>query len=254
MITAKFNTWVTCPIPQPQAKLRLFCFAYAGGGASIYRDWGKLLGPTIEVCPIQLPGRENRYAEMPHRNVQTLAPEIATHLQGFLDKPYIIYGHSMGALVGYEVMRTLQAKNQPLPLVALLAAFRAAHLPLKRAPMHQLSDEAFIEKLASLGGCSPEVLNSEELLQIILPMLRADFELCDGYTHQAGEALKCPFIMIAGLKDRQVAHEDIQAWQIHTYHPARLLTLPAGHFFLKTHQTDLMQIIRQCMPKSDSLI
>jgi medium-chain acyl-[acyl-carrier-protein] hydrolase len=245
MTTAKFNAWVTCPNPQPQAKLRLFCFAFAGSGASIYRDWGKALEPTIEVCPIQLPGRENRFGEPLYRDVETLAPAIAQQLHPLLDKPYMIFGHSMGALVGYEVLRVLQATSQPLPKLVLLAAFRAAHLPLKREPMHQLNDEMFIEKLASLGGCPQEVLESKELMQIVLPILRADFEVCDGYTHQAGEALNCPLILIAGQHDPNAGPKEMQPWQLHTQHPAHLVTLPAGHFFLKTHQTELMQIIQQ---------
>ena len=246
MTTPKFNPWVTCPHPQPLARVRLFCLPFAGGGASVYRGWGKELAPAIEVCPIQLPGRENRFSETAHRDIATLAPAIARQLQFYLDKPYLVYGHSMGALLAFEVLRILQQKGQPLPEVAVLGAHRAAHLPPKRQPMSELDDDAFIAKLTTFGGFPKEVLDSKELLQFVMPTLRADFALCDGYAHEPGEALDCPLVMVAGQHDQEVGPADMQAWQVHTVHPARLVTLDAGHFFLKTHQAELLQVIQQC--------
>ncbi len=246
MTTPRFNAWVTCPNPQPQAAVRLFCLPFAGGGASVYRGWGKELGPTIEVCPIQIPGRENRFSETAHRDINTLAPAIASQLQFYIDTPYLIYGHSMGALVTFEVLRILQQKGQPLPSIAILGAHRAAHLPPKRRPMSELDDEAFIEKLTTFGGFPKEVLESEELLKFVMPTLRADFTLCDSYAHQPDDKLDCPLVLVAGKHDQEVGPQDMQPWDEHTSHSARLVTLDAGHFFLKTHQAELMQIIRQC--------
>lgn len=246
MTTPKFNAWVTCPQPEPHALARLFCLPFAGGGASIYRSWGKELAPTIEVCPIQIPGRENRFSETAHRDIKTLAPAIASQLQFYLDKPYIIYGHSMGALISFEVLRILQDKGQPLPHIAILGAHRAAHLPPKRKPMSELDDGAFISKLTTFGGFPREVLESQELLQFVMPTLRADFTLCDGYQHEQSEPIDCPLVMIAGEHDTEVAPQDMQPWDVHSTQPARLISLDAGHFFLKTHQAELMQIIRQC--------
>jgi surfactin synthase thioesterase subunit len=246
MTTTHFNAWVTCPAPAPDARVRLFCLPFAGGGASLYRAWSKALAPHIEVCPIQLPGRENRFKETAHRDVNTLAPAIANQLQFYLDKPYLVYGHSMGALLAFEVLRLLQQKGQALPEAAILGAHRAAHLPLKRQPMIELDDAAFIGKLVTFGGFPEEVLRSKELLQFVLPTLRADFTLCDSYRHQPSEALDCPVVMVAGTRDQEVCPQDMQPWQRHSLHPARLIELDAGHFFLKTHTDEVFQIIGQC--------
>ena len=110
-MNTKFNRWVTCPFPQPEAALRLFCFPFAGGGASIYRAWGKLFGAAVEVCPIQLPGRENRFSEPAFKDAQALAQALASQLQLYSDKPFVMYGHSMGALVAFELARVLQANG-----------------------------------------------------------------------------------------------------------------------------------------------
>lgn len=245
MTTTKFNTWITCPNPQPSARVRLFCLPFAGGGASIYRGWAKDLEPSIEVCPIQLPGRENRFSETAHQSVQTLAPAIANQLQFYLDKPYLIYGHSMGALLTFEVLRILQQKGQVMPEVAILGAHRAAHLPPKRKPMSTLDDASFIAKLTTFGGFPDEVLQSKELLQFVLPTLRADFAVCDGYQFTPSSALDCSLVLIAGSHDQEVNPQDMLAWQTHTLHPARLVTLDAGHFFLKTHPQAVFDVIKQ---------
>ena len=246
MTTTTFNTWITCPKPLPEARVRLFCLPFAGGGASIYRGWAKDLEPAIEVCPIQLPGRENRFSEKAHEHVQTLAPAIANQLQFYLDKPYLIYGHSMGALLAFEVLRILQQKGQAMPETAILGAHRAAHLPPKRQPMSTLDDASFLAKLTTFGGFPDEVLQSQELLQFVLPTLRADFALCDSYPFTPGPALDCPLALIAGRHDQEVNPQDMQPWQTHTLHPARLVTLDAGHFFLKTHPEAVFDLIKQC--------
>ena len=139
-MSTKFNQWVTCPFPQPDATLRLFCLPFAGGGASIYRGWGKLLGPTIEVCPIQLPGRENRFSEPAFKNAQALAQALANQLQLYSNKPFVIYGHSMGALLAFELTRALQSNGMEMPEVLLLGPHRAAHLPRTHETLYTLDD------------------------------------------------------------------------------------------------------------------
>lgn len=241
----KFNAWVTCPMPNPAARLRLFCLPFAGGGASAFRTWGRALSPAIEVCPIQLPGRENRCSEPLHTEAIALAELLASQIQLYADKPFALFGHSMGALLAFELTRVLQRQNAPLPLSLFLAAHRAAHLPSRREPMHALPDVEFIEKLRRFGGFPNEILEHQELLDFLLPTLRADLTLCDLYSYTAGDTLNCPLHLYAGQQDTEVAPEEIEAWSEHTTQTASLRVFPSGHFFLREDGDALLQAIAE---------
>ncbi|MFK7829716.1 MAG: thioesterase II family protein [Congregibacter sp.] len=241
----KFNAWVSCPRPEPDATFRMFCLPFAGGGASLYRSWGEELGADIEVCPIQLPGRESRVGEPAHHDFSVLASALANQLSLYLDRPYFIYGHSMGALLAFEAIRALQESGQALPQIAFLGAHRAAHLKPRRQSMLELDDAEFIARISAFGGFQKEVLESEELLNFILPTLRADFSICDGYEYAGGDPIDCPIVAISGAHDPEVPPEDMGAWQEHTRHPVQHITLDAGHFFIKTHSESLISVIRR---------
>lgn len=241
----KFNAWVTCPQPQPGAGCRLFCLPFAGGGSSLYRGWSAQLSPGIEVCPIQLPGRESRISEPALDNHRTLATALANQLSLYVDRPYYVYGHSMGALLAFEVLRLLQESGQPLPELVFLAAHRAAHLPPRRRSLLDLDDAEFISRISAFGGFQREVLESAELLELVMPTLRADFSVCDGYQYAPGAPLDCPIVAISGADDPEVPPPDMSPWQEHTRHPLQHVTLDAGHFFLKTHSDELMAVIRR---------
>jgi len=233
-MSTKFNQWVTCPFPQPEAELRLFCLPFAGGGASIYRGWGKLLGSTVEVCPIQLPGRENRFSEPAFKNVQALAQALANQLQLYSNKPFAIYGHSMGALIAFELTRVLQSNGMEMPEVLMLGAHRAAHLPRTRETLYTLDDKTFIERLQRFGGFPEEVLASEELLQFLLPTLKADFTLCDTYTYTDDLPLNCPIHVFAGVSDPEAPPAVMDSWRKHSSVDTHMHTFQAGHFFIRT--------------------
>ncbi len=241
--TIKFNDWITCPNPKPAARLRLFCLPFAGGGASIYRSWGKALSPAIEVCPIQLPGRENRFREPAHTAALPLAELLAAQIQRYAEKPFMLFGHSMGALLAFELTKILQRQNAPLPLTLFLSAHRAAHLPARRAPMHALPDQEFIEKLRRFGGFPDEVLQHQDLLDFLLPTLRADLTLCDSYDYVPDTPLNCPLQLYAGRQDTEVSPADLEAWSEHTTQSAKLHVFPGGHFFLRSDAEALMQAI-----------
>ncbi|MCF8170954.1 MAG: alpha/beta fold hydrolase [Candidatus Methylopumilus sp.] len=243
-MSTKFNQWVTCPYPQPDATLRLFCLPFAGGGASIYRSWGKLLGPSIEVCPIQLPGRENRFSEPAFKNAQALAQALANQLQLYSNKPFAIYGHSMGALLAFELTRALQANGLEMPEVLMLGAHRAAHLPRTRETLYTLDDKTFIERLQRFGGFPEEVLASEELLQFLLPTLKADFTLCDTYTHTDDLALNCPIHVFAGDSDPEAPPAVMDSWRQHSSVETQMHVFQAGHFFIRTDLEKVIQTLK----------
>jgi len=247
-MSTKFNSWITCPAPNPGAKIRLFCLPFAGGGASAYRQWSKHFGSEIEVCPIQLPGRENRFSEPAITNAQQLAQQLANQLQMYANKPFAIYGHSMGALLTFELTRVLQRQGLPMPEALFLGAHRAPHRPPKRQPMHTLSDDAFIQKLQTFGGFPDEVLASKELVEFLLPTLRADFTLCDRYAFEVDDApLECPLYLFAGEFDDEVQPEDMTDWQIHSAQQSQLHILPGGHFFLRSHLDQLVERMRHSL-------
>ena len=242
------SSWVIRPTPRPQATKRLFCLPFAGGGASAYRQWASQLGPTIEVCPIQLPGRENRLLETAHDNYKSLIEALLPAMDPLLDKPYALYGHSMGALLAFELARSLEASaSHTGPQRIFLGAHRAAHLPLQRLPMADLSQEDLLKKLNEYGGFTEEILSSPELLELILPAVRADIKLCDTYQFEQGRLLTCPIDALAGAMDKQTPPITMRPWELHTKGGTDFHTFDGGHFFLNTHTTQVLEIIRTKM-------
>lgn len=243
---AGFNRWITCPAPNPSARLRLFCLPFAGGGASVYRGWAQSL-PTVELCPIQLPGRENRLGDTPFTVMGDLAERLADEILPFTDRPFALFGHSMGALISFELTRILRRRGAPVPRMLFLSAHRAAHLPLRRKPLIGLDDAEFLEAVRLFGGTPREVFEHKELVDIILPALRADLALCDGYRHEPGEPLGCPLVLYAGRQDAEVSPTEVEAWGEHTTEGARLRIFPGDHFFLRSNRDLLLRAMASAL-------
>lgn len=239
-----FNSWITCPRPQVEAKMRLFCLPFAGGGASLYRPWTTQLGPNIEVCPIQLPSRENRYSEKPITDAYQMAQMIATQILPFLNRPYAIFGHSMGALLAYELVRELGRLKANLPEKLFVSAHRAPHLPRKRALLHALPNNEFIESLKQYGGFPEEILNNQEFIDFVLPTMRADMTLCDLYAFKDADLrLSTPLEIFAGVDDLEAGPDQMRAWSEHTTGGSNIQIFEGGHFFLRSHSKQLLDHI-----------
>jgi medium-chain acyl-[acyl-carrier-protein] hydrolase len=245
MATPSLDAWVTCPRPNPQARLRLFCFPYAGGGASLFRTWADDLPPAVEVCPIQLPGRENRFIEPRYTHVAPLIAALGEALHPYLDKPCALFGHSMGALIAFELARYLRQRDGFIPERLFVAAHRAPQLPYRRPPLHPLPDPAFTAALRRLNGTPPGVLEHVELWELMLPLLRADFTLAETYTYTPDEPLTCPISAFGGMGDHEVDWEDIAAWSEQTRGSFTLRMLTGDHFFLHSARTLLLPAISQ---------
>ncbi|GCE28517.1 hypothetical protein KDA_40010 [Dictyobacter alpinus] len=241
------NPWFPFTVNQTQGRLRLFCFPYAGGGASIFRTWSNQLSPEIEVWPVQLPGRETRLLEPGIAQIEDLVPLIAEALLPHLDKPYAFFGHSMGALVCFELLRQLRrSRGVALPLRLIVSGRRAPHRPDTGPQTYNLSDDEFIAELRRLKGTPEEVLQNTDLLQIVLPTLRADFTLCETYTYRPKEPLTCPITAIGGLEDSEVSRADLAAWnELTTAKDYKMRLLPGDHFFLHQQQAMLLRVIMQ---------
>jgi surfactin synthase thioesterase subunit len=229
----KANPWLLCFTPRPAARLRLFCFSYAGAGGAMYRTWLDSLPPSIELCAVQLPGRENRFREPACTSMQRLIDAVVPALAPALDRPYALFGHSMGALVAYEVARALQSlPHLAQPAHLLVSGRRAPHLPELETPMHGLADDQFVDEIGRrYGGIPAEVLRERDLLDLLLPGLRADMTAIETHVHVAGPPLACPISAFGGDADPRATASQLAAWQGHTLAGHRVQTFPGGHFY-----------------------
>lgn len=247
------NLWVTRPKPNPQARFRLFCLPYAGAGASIFRSWSEELPPEIEVCPIQLPGREDRLGETPFTRLSPLIQTLAPLLRPYLDIPFAIFGHSMGALISFELTRELRRQNWPCPVHLFVSGIRAPQIPDLALPIHRLLEPEFIESVRRLNGTPQEVLQNPELMKLFLPALRSDFAILETYFYATEEQLKCPISAFGGLQDTIVSREDLAVWRAQTHGAFTLQMFPGDHFFLHSDPQPLLQAIAAEIQKPVSL-
>lgn len=216
----------------PEIHLRLFCFPYAGSGASVFRGWSAEIAAGIEVCPIQFPGRENRWGEPPFTRMSSLVEALAEALWPLLDTPFAFFGHSMGALIGFELARHLRRKGGKEAAHLIASGARAPQLPDPDEPIHHLPDAALIERLLKLRGIPGEVLGNDDLMKLLLPALRADLELCEMYRYTDEEPLNCRVSAYAGRHDQKAPSEDVAAWGAQTANEFSLRVFPGDHFFL----------------------
>ncbi|RMH19354.1 MAG: thioesterase [Acidobacteria bacterium] len=227
------DPWLPYRKALPAPALRLFCFPNAGGGASIFRHFAAgPLPPEVEVCAVQLPGRENRLGEPPFKRAVPLADALAGALAPYLDRPFAFFGHSMGTVIGFELAHRLRAAGLPEPSLLVMAGRQAPHLPPKREPVHALPDADLIARLREYDGTPQAVLEHEELMTLMLPLLRADFELVETYEVPERPPLSCPIAVYGGLEDRDAPRPDLEAWGELTAGACRVRMFPGGHFFL----------------------
>ena len=246
MIRTTPTSWLRYWHRKPQARVRLFCFPYAGGGASIFRAWSEYLPQDIEVYPVQLPGREDRLLEKPFASLPMLLDALAPALLPFLDMPYAFFGHSMGSLISFELARYLQQmKFDRMPVYLFMSGHSAPQIPDPDPPICHLPDSQFIEELRRLGGTPEVLLHNMEFLELLMPLLRADFALCDTYEYLHGEALSCPLSAFGGLQDSKVPREGVSAWHVQTSGSFRLHFFEGGHFFLHMDQAALLQALSE---------
>jgi medium-chain acyl-[acyl-carrier-protein] hydrolase len=236
---------VIYPKPNPQSRLRLFCFPYAGGTAAVFRNWPRYLPSEIEVCAIQYAGRGGRIAEPLSDDVVDVMNGVYSDVQRFLNKPFAFFGHSMGALVSYEFARRLQREGQPGPFELFVSGSIAPHESSNYEPTHNLPDAEFIAELRRLQGTPAEVLENAELMQLMLPIIRADFKASQTYEYIPGPPLECSLRAFGGLSDEMVPREQVETWREHTRGSFRAQMLPGDHFFLNTSQSSLTRIIAQ---------
>jgi surfactin synthase thioesterase subunit len=225
-----------------QPQVRLFCFPYAGAGASVFRDWSSALPATIEVVPVQYPGRENRVRETLINRIERLVTTLRGEL-GDLNIPFAFFGHSMGALVSYELARKLHEEGKPGPVHLFVSGRRAPDRIDEDPLLHQSDNHTLIEKLREFEGTPEAIFQYPELLAFWVQIFRADLEACETYEYGNGTPLSCPITAFGGLEDTHVSQADIVAWQRHTRGEFASHMLPGNHFFLKQSREKLLNTI-----------
>ena len=237
---------------QEDMKARLFCLPFAGGGASVFREWPRKLSRDVQVIALQLPGRESRWNEPPCEAISEIVDWLVASLGPILDQPFAIFGHSMGAMLGFEVARALQL-NGNCPAHLFVSGFRAPQDPDPDPPMHRLPNEELISHLGSLNGIPKPILDHPELIALLLPVLRADLKICETYNYRAGEPLHCPISAYGGANDLKAPPASLDGWRIQTSKEFTMRVFPGDHFFLESARdallgqifTDLMRSLRR---------
>lgn len=238
------SPWFVCAKPDPHARLRLFCFPYAGGGASIYRGWQNYVPPGVELYAVQPPGRDSRFREPALDRMDLLVAAIANAMEPFLDLPIVLFGHSVGGYASFEMTHRLRMQFGVNVEHLFVSAARGPHLPRNRHNIHDLPEDEFFIELKTLNGTPPEVLENAELMRMFSKTLRADFAIAETYKASLERPpLDCPISVFGGLDDTLAAREDLEAWKLHTTGSFDLWQLPGDHFFIHTCDSLILRIL-----------
>lgn len=237
--------WFMIPERKSDAKFRLFCFPFAGSGPSVFFKWVNDIDSNIELVAVQLPGREKRLSEPVLYKMDSILEELVPAIIPLLGKPFFFFGHSMGAILAYELVRWLHKNNQKLPLKIYLSGRRAPHLSEKDHPIHNLPDKQFIAKIREYGGLPGEILDNKAFLDFYLPILKADFSVVETYQYKNLPRVNVPFCAMGGDKDLLADVDEIKAWQELTAGDFNYYIIPGNHFFLIDAQKDLINILNK---------
>lgn len=245
IITPAINNpsdWFLREVRPQSTQCRVFCFPYAGGGSAIYRGWHAALPASAEVLALQLPGRGGRYNVAPIASLAQLSTLLADLVAPLMDRPCLFFGHSNGALIGYALAVELAKRGMPLPRHLVLSAKRPPHIPRSEI-LHDLPTPQLIEKLRNLNGTPPEILADPELLEIVLPTLRADLSLSDTYRHEPVPPLPCRATLLGGTRDADVPLDALRQWDRYFRDTPALHVFEDGHFFIHSARDDVLRTL-----------
>lgn len=234
------SAWVRCYNQRPDAARRLVCFPHAGGSAPFYLPMSRALR-SAEVHSVQYPGRLDRRGEPCIDNIADLADQVHAALRPELTSDVAFFGHSMGALVAYEVALRMQAEGNAPDV--LFASGRRAPSRYREEQIHRRDDAGILSEMKRLAGTDARVLGDEELLRMILPAIRGDYTAVETYRSRPGTELGCPIEVLTGDADPVTSADEAQDWAKHTSGPCTVHTYKGGHFFLADHSADIIDLI-----------
>jgi surfactin synthase thioesterase subunit len=241
---ARGSTWVDAPPAGPHATLRLFCFPYAGGSATVFRGWAERFPATVDVRPMHPPGRGRRFHDALLYRVDQLADEATAAIAPLLDRPYALFGHSMGASVAFEVAQCLRERHLPQPACLIVAGRGAPHLDDPDPPIHGLPDRRFLEEVMRMNGTPDDVMTQPDIVKIILPVLRADFEAIEMYRPAPRPPLACRIVALGG-RDEAGSVAAAASWRDYGTGGFREEIVPGDHFFLRGRADRVFEILNE---------
>ncbi len=239
--------------PLPGARLRLFCFPFAGGSAGSFMPWFAKLAPSIQLCAIQLPGRGARFGEPPLDDFAQLLEQLGQVIARHDDRPYAFFGHSLGALVAFELAHHCVRRGLASPRHLFVSASGAPRHRVGAPRYHLLSDGELLGKLRDYAGTPPEVLANQELMTLLLPAIRADFALLSRYRYQQRPRLDVPMSVLAGHDDAHVGRETLHDWQMETRAGCELHGFEGGHFFAFEQPEQVVELVKRRLGVAETI-
>ena len=237
-------SWLSCPIPREAATVSLVCFPFAGAGIAAFAAWARMLDPRIELHIASLPGRDRRIRE-PHETRQSVVVgALSEAVSQLADRPLLLMGHSLGALIAFEVARSLRAAGGPQPKHLVISGRRGPRIPDHRPPISNLPDDAFVSAMSSRYGGIPKILLQEpELLARFLPSLKADMTLYEQYQYRPEPPLAVPISAWCGQSDPGVSPEALEAWQQETTADFSMRWFSGEHFYLQPRRAEVLRAL-----------
>ncbi len=236
-------TWFKCIRSLAAARIRLFCFPCAGASAASYLPWAPHVPTGADLFVLQMPGRGERFQETAAAIWEPLIQEMASAAEPLLDRPFLFFGHSLGTLTCFELTRELRRRGRPLPRGLFVAGRNAPQTPLCYPPVHLLPDAEFLARLVALGGIPREVQLEPELIELLLPVMRADMKLDETYAYHSEPPLDCPISALGGEQDLEVSAYDLDAWREQTARKFQLHTFAGGHFFVQAERLAILRLM-----------
>jgi surfactin synthase thioesterase subunit/glycosyltransferase involved in cell wall biosynthesis len=243
--TAPDSLWFPNIAQSADARLRLFCFPYAGGGTSVFRNWQKHMPEGVSVIPARPPGRESRTHEQPIDRISEMADSVLEAVRPHLDKPFAFFGHSMGAMISFELARALRRHKFPMPAALFVAGARAPQFRRDHVPSPVPADEEFLREIRELEGAPREVLENDELLKYLLPALKADSVLGQMYVYHDEPPLDIPIHAYVGSDDPRLPRDVIEPWQLQTTATFTSRDFPGTHFFIHTAEEQFLNALAE---------
>lgn len=223
----------------------LVCFPHAGGSAAAFNGWRRAAPGGLNIARVQLPGREDLAAFPLQTEVSGLVPRLADELEAIGSSRFAFYGHSMGAIVAYELTRELRRRNTVLPSALFVSGRRAPHLPLSHPPLYTMTDEQLLAQMVDMGAPASAVFTAPHWRAAYFPIVRCDLAVSDAYRYVQEEPLSCPVYVFHGVDDPLVCIEEAAAWRIHTQSEFQITPLPGRHFFNSTAQQQILMSISE---------
>ena len=245
MIKVVPSQWFEAVIPVEKRALQLFCFPYAGGSAQVFRHWQQHFSSDVSLWLAHLPGRDKRFAQPPFKSLKELVEVLADAIVPMLWEDYAFWGHSMGALISFELARELRRRKHALPGAMFVGGCRAPQVPASAPTTFDLPEEDFIGQLKRLNGTPRELFEDPETLKFFLPTLRADFQTTETYAYQPEDPLACAIYAYGGLQDTDVPVKSLRAWGQQTSRKFEARLFPGDHFFIHSSTPNLIDVLRR---------